>query len=53
MALTVSASSRLESHGEAPMICRHHALFHFASANSVGVLPVTCRNAWENAGTLA
>ncbi|MEA2915097.1 MAG: hypothetical protein QOJ15_7178 [Bradyrhizobium sp.] len=21
--------------------------------NSVGVLPVTCRNAWENAGTLA
>ena len=23
------------------------------SANSVGVLPVTWRNAWENAGTLA
>ena len=22
-------------------------------ANSVGVLPVTCRKAWENAGTLA
>jgi hypothetical protein len=26
---------------------------HFVSANSVGVLPVTCRNAYENAGTLA
>jgi hypothetical protein len=26
---------------------------HFASANSVGVLPVTWRNACENAGTLA
>jgi hypothetical protein len=26
---------------------------HFASANLVGVLPVTCRNACENAGTLA
>ena len=23
------------------------------SANAVGVLPVTCRKAWENAGTLA
>ena len=23
------------------------------AANSVGVLPVTCRKAWENAGTLA
>jgi hypothetical protein len=26
---------------------------HFASENSVGVLPVTCRKACENAGTLA
>ncbi len=26
---------------------------HFVSENSVGVLPVTCRNACENAGTLA
>jgi hypothetical protein len=26
---------------------------HLASANSVGVLPVTCRKACENAGTLA
>ena len=26
---------------------------HAFSANSVGVLPVTCRKAWENAGTLA
>jgi hypothetical protein len=26
---------------------------HFVSANSVGVLPVTWRNAYENAGTLA
>jgi hypothetical protein len=30
---------------------RCHA--YFASANSVGVLPVTCRNACEKAGTLA
>jgi len=27
------------------MICRHHALFR-PSQISVGVLPVTCRNAW-------
>jgi hypothetical protein len=26
---------------------------HFVSENAVGVLPVTCRNACENAGTLA
>jgi hypothetical protein len=26
---------------------------YFASANSVGVFPVTCRNACENAGKLA
>jgi hypothetical protein len=26
---------------------------YFVSENSVGVLPVTCRNACENAGTLA
>ena len=27
--------------------------YHFACENSVGVLPVTCRNACEKAGTLA
>ncbi len=26
---------------------------YFVSTNSVGVLPVTWRNAWEKAGTLA
>ena len=26
---------------------------HSFPANSVGVFPVTCRKAWENAGTLA
>jgi hypothetical protein len=26
---------------------------YFVSENSVGVFPVTCRNACENAGTLA
>jgi hypothetical protein len=26
---------------------------YFISENAVGVLPVTCRKAWENAGTLA
>ena len=28
-------------------------IIHALSANSVGVLPVTWRKAWENAGTLA
>ncbi len=31
----------------------HAATLYFISANSVGVLPVTCRKAWEKAGTLA
>ena len=39
--------SELRQEQEAP------ETLHFAAANSVGVFPVTCRNACEKAGKLA
>ncbi|MGY3587241.1 hypothetical protein ACVIF9_005918 [Bradyrhizobium sp. USDA 4350] len=45
----VAARQRYNSSSLRPMINPAHV----RSANAVGVLPVTWRNAWENAGTLA